>query len=155
MSVLKLQQSFASHVSYHMAGSDVPGGAVPILHVSVGGVFTWAPDAEQRLVVEGSESPATMHILRALWESRGRPPEGAGAKPVAWRSYGKMSNGVIGWRFATDRSTFHDDPGQQPLFTEPVGAYTLDQIAEACAKAEVPASVYEAISIALEKGSAQ
>ena len=37
-------------------------------------------------------------------------------KPVAWRSLGKMENGFLGFRFATDRSTFHDDPDQQALY---------------------------------------
>lgn len=40
-------------------------------------------------------------------------------EPVAWRSFGRMKNGLLGFRFATDRSTYHDDPDQEPLYTSP------------------------------------
>ena len=47
----------------------------------------------------------------AIKEALAQPEQ----KPVAWRSLGKMKNGLLGFRFATDRSTFHDDPDQQAL----------------------------------------
>ena len=53
--------------------------------------------------------------ITAIKEALAQPEQ----EPVAYRSYGAMKNGLTGWRFATDKSTYHDDPNQEPLYTTP------------------------------------